>query len=141
MQMMYLLSWSRLRERGVVTRLESFDVVVTMDPRDAESLFDEINGLLKADEELLDALTAIDEDCILHYRHAQTRSGSFSPYLQMCFYDILLESPRTHDTGRWHAQPIIVISHDVHRHAWSQSSHQVLTALPCLIMVSRDMDI
>ena len=70
MQMMYLLSWSRLRERGVVTRLESFDVVVTMDSRDAESLSDEINGLLKADEELLDALTAIDEDCILQYRHA-----------------------------------------------------------------------
>ncbi len=84
MQMMYLGSWAKLRQRGVVTRLEYFDVAVTMDPRDAESLFDEINGLLKADEELLDALTAVDEHCILHYRHAQTRSGSLSPCLCEC---------------------------------------------------------
>ena len=69
--MVYLESYTRLRQRGVFTHLQHFEFIPQdMDPQDAEHVLVEAEALLKKDAAVLDAMAAISEPSATAYRHA-----------------------------------------------------------------------
>ena len=69
-QVVYLESYQRLKEKGVVKDLQHFS---SSDISNAEGahLFSEVTTLLKQDPGIIKAMAAIDEPSIAAYRYVQ----------------------------------------------------------------------
>ncbi len=70
MQVVYLESYQRLREKGVVTNLQQYSPS-EISNKGGLHLFMEINALLKLDPGIVQAMALIAEPSIAAYRYAQ----------------------------------------------------------------------